>query len=435
MQILSVVLLGIVAIFFQACGNVSVSDAPEVTESSLPGPGPIPTPTPVPAPTLAYKQMIIGASQCPNSANNTCRTGLVDVDLVSKGISFFDLGPQQFGNQPFFSKVYEQGDIIRFVVSQTYSTFVATNVYSGTIFLVEYNKATKQFKKLFEETKQENVFAYFIYTWGDCNGDGVKDWIHYSGSAYPYKIYCRSSVDGANLKTIYSGGALPRKQIKDLDGDGIRDLFFEGSYGAHYIFGSKTMSPGSAALVQWTLPTTTGLHFYPENFDLDGDGWEDMIDTPIDYYNRSAFVVSGKTGQQIKEIIAPTGEKYMSFRTGRFLPGSQKQLLTTSVTPVSSSGGNILPLLTVLNDDGSKAGTFQDSDYFDSFDYLTTKPACWKGCWNPSFVGSSLRDLDGDGYTDFITNSFSLFSLKLKAGYFFALAPQYYFWQDAPVMF
>jgi hypothetical protein len=419
---------------FQSCGNVAISNAPELAGASVPGPAE-PLPVNPPAPTLVYKQMVMAASQCPEGgANGTCRTGMLLTDLVSGQNSFFDFGPQVFGNLPFFTKVYQQGTISRFAVSQQYTSALTANTYAGTVYLIEFDSAKNIFSKILEETSSENMWAFFTYAWGDCNGDGIDDWIHYAGTGFPYKIYCRSSVNGSNLKTIYSGADLPRNLIKDVDGDGKPDILTEGAAGKISVYGSKTLAIGAAPLVTWNLPQG-GVHHFPQGLDYDGDGWQDVIDTPVDFYNRSSFVYSGKTGQVLKEIISPSGEKYFGFRAGRFIAGSATQILVTVVAPVSSGGGNGLPYLTVINTDGSVAGQLSNQDYFESFAGLAAKPSCWQGCLNPMLNIASLKDLDSDGFDDFISPSISLFSLKRKAGYFFKMTSPVYFWAETPVFF
>lgn len=186
-KILVLLTLLVFALFFQNCGGVHLSAA-QPQSLAVPGPAPAPAPAPVPlpgpapAPSLTLSKMLVAASQCPNSTNNNCRTGMASEDLVTGATTFFDLGAQASGNQPFFAKVYEQGNIIRFGVSQQFSQMISATQYNGTLYLVEYDKSTGAFKKLFEDTRAENSFSFFIYAWGDCNGDGISDWIQCSGT-------------------------------------------------------------------------------------------------------------------------------------------------------------------------------------------------------------------------------------------------------------
>ena len=181
-------------------------------------------------------------------------------------------------------------------------------------------------------------------------------------------------------------------------------------------------------MVTWALPSgNTSFHGFPANFDADGDGWNDVIDTPVDNFNRSVFIYSGKTGQMLKEIISPTGQKLMYPRAAKYLVGTSSQLAFNVVVPVTATGGNMGSSLMIYNSDGTKAGEFSSQDFFDSFAGLSPKPACWSGCLNPNYISLATPDLDGDGFNDFIGSSFALFSLKSKTGQLYMATTPYYF--------
>ncbi|MDZ4724701.1 MAG: FG-GAP-like repeat-containing protein [Leptospira sp.] len=229
-----------------------------------------------------------------NSTNNTLGASVATGDINGDGYSDLVVGAPSFSSA--------SGRIYGFISSG--SGGIATNtVNSGTSFVLDGEIAN-------------NALGFYVNT-GDMNGDGYMDVISGSptydnskGRAYVFHSNGSSGINSlgaASANSIITGevnsGLLAyRNSVGDINGDGYTDLI-TGAYIVNkgYAFlsaGSSGITITSAANASTRLNCDTNTTFANTTggFDLNGDGFYDMVVSEIGAPNGGAVQIFYSSG-------------------------------------------------------------------------------------------------------------------------------------------